>query len=368
MCSKRRDRRGILVLIKGLGIGGAERLLADAAQHWDHVAFEYHLAYVLPWKDKLVEPISNTGVRVWCIGGTRGLDISTPVRLRRLIREIAPDLIHAHLPATGILARLASSLPLVYTEHNIADSYRQPTRTLNRMTYARNRAVVAVSEAVASSIEGYPGPDPIVIPNGVPSDMDPNPDLVRAELGVDPSTALVVHVGNIRPHKGQANLVAATALLAETLPNVTVVSIGGEKREGDLARVRELAYAAGVSDKISFLGRRDDARRYLAAADVVVNPSDYEGLPVAILEALQFAKPVVATNVGGVPTVIRSNETGLLVNPSDPTELADALVRAITDPEAKRWGENGAALVAERHSVEGMVAAYEDLYRETLGG
>jgi glycosyltransferase involved in cell wall biosynthesis len=361
------DRRRILVLIKGLGIGGAERLLADAAPHWDHTAFQYRVAYILPWKDQLADVIAEAGVAVSCIGGKHGMDPATPARLRRLIGDYEPNLIHAHLPAAGILARLASNRPLVYTEHNVVDSYRQPTRTLNRLTYVRNRAVVAVSDAVAASIEGYPGPDPIVIPNGVPARMDVDVTTVRSELGIDDETPLIVHVGNIRPHKGHATLVAATAQLAGRIPNIAVVSIGGEKDEGDLAKVRQQAESAGVSSRISFLGRRDDARRFLAAADVVVNPSDFEGLPVAILEALRFRRPVVATNVGGVSAVVRDAETGLLVDPSNPGQLADAIARAITDPEAEKWGSNGAELVATSHSVEAMVAAYEKVYWEALG-
>lgn len=341
-------------------------MLADAAVHWDRAAFDYRVAFVLPWKDQLAEAISSTGVVVHCIGGSGGLDLATPQRLRRLIADFRPDLIHAHLPAAGVLARMSSAQPIVYTEHNVVDSYRQPTKALNRLTYARNRAVIAVSDAVASSISDYPGPHPIVIPNGVPSNMREDSDSVRAELGIETQEKLIVHVGNIRPHKGHATLVAAVRELADRVPEATVVSIGGEKTDGDLDRVRSLAKASGVSDKIRFLGRREDARRFIAAADVFVNPSDFEGLPVAILEALQFGKPVVATNVGGVPTVVIDGNTGILVEPANPSALAAALARAITDPEAAEWGVNGAALIAARHSVEAMVRAYEKVYWETM--
>jgi glycosyltransferase involved in cell wall biosynthesis len=368
MSSDRADRTRILVLIKGLGIGGAERLISDGAEHWDRDRFEYRVVYVLPWKDHLVEPLRRLGVEVDCVGSKRGMGPTALRGIRRLVRVWRPGLIHAHLPSAGILARVSGSAPVVYTEHNIASSYRQPTRLVNRLTYERNAAVIAVSDAVAESLVGFPGPAPQVIPNGVSVSVSPSEiELVRTELRMPPGQALVVHVGNIRPHKGHENLIAATAVLVAQDPNVLVVSVGAEKHEGDLARVRQSAVSAGVSDHIRFMGRREDARSFLAAADVVVNPADVEGLPLAILEALALSRPVVATAVGGVPAVIVDRVTGLLVPPGDPEALAAGIVEALDSPNAKGWGQAGADLVSAEYGIARMIADYEKLYREVLG-
>ncbi|MGH8999824.1 MAG: glycosyltransferase, partial [Acidimicrobiia bacterium] len=330
MSSEPADRRRVLVLIKGLGIGGAERLISDGAEHWDRQTFDYRVAYVLPWKDQLVAPLRQIGIQVDCLGSKRGMGPSALRNLRSLARSWRPDVIHAHLPSAGILARLSGGAPVVYTEHNIAGSYRQPTRTLNRLSYGRNAAVIAVSEAVADSLKGYPGPGPKVIPNGITFEVTPDAvQAVREELGMRPSQKLVVHVGNIRPHKGHENLIAATARIVAKDPDVLVVSVGAEKHVGDLARVRDSAAAAGVGDHIRFLGRREEARAFLAAADVVANPADFEGLPLAVLEALSLSKPVVATAVGGVPTVVVDRVTGLLVPPGDPVTLAEGILEAL---------------------------------------
>ncbi len=361
------ERARVLVLIKGLGIGGAERLIAEGASHWDREHFDYRVAYFLPWKDQLVEEIVGHGITVDCLGSERGLGPTAYLRLRSLVSDWDPALIHAHLPSAGILARLVANRPVIYTEHNIATSYRQPTRSVNRLTYARNTAVIAVSQAVADSLAGYPGPTPQVIPNGVAVSVSPTEiEAVRTELGVHPGQSLVVHVGNIRPHKGHENLIAATALLVAKDPNVMVVSVGAEKHPGDLIRVRESAAAAGVSEHLRFMGRREDARSFLAAADVVVNPADVEGLPLAILEALALNRPVVATAVGGVPTVVVDNVTGLLVPPGDPEALAAGVLAALESPDAKAWGQAGAELVSTEYGIARMIADYEGLYREVL--
>lgn len=360
--------RRILVLIKGLGIGGAEKLISSGAWFWDREQFDYHVAYVLPWKDQLVRELEDQGVEVHFLGTRRGMGPSLLPRLRRLVKDLEIDLVHAHLPATAIAARLASPVPVVYTEHNVADSYRRATRLLNRATYGRNAAVIAVSDAVASSVAGWPGPTRQVIPNGVAVHEDPDVALAaREELGLSESDPMVVHVGNIRPGKGHEVLVQAAAHLIESHPDATVVSIGGEKYPGDLERIRALAEQAGLGDRFRLLGRRPDALAFVETADVFVNPSAVEGLPVAVLEAMALSRAVVATAAGGVPTIVKDGETGILVEPGDPVALAEGAARMLSDrPLAERVGAAARDMVAADYGLQPMVRATEDIYRMVL--
>ena len=358
----------VLVLIKGLGIGGAERLIVDASEKWDRTRFDYRVAYLLPWKNQLVGELELRNVPVTLLGRRGRLGPMTTAALRRFIRGIGAALVHAHLPASGILARLASPVPVIYTEHNLVSSYRQPTRLLNRLTYARNARTIAVSQAVAESASGYPGRRPIVIPNGISCAVSPEETAaVRAELGIAPERPLVVHVGNIRPHKGHGTLLQTAVRLRKRLPGVLVVSIGGEKYPGDLHRLETEAAALGVADTIRLLGRKQDARPYLAAADVVINPSDVEGLPLVLLEAMALARPIVATAVGGVPGVIEDGVTGLLVPARDPDALADQALRLLTDSSlCRRLGGHAREHVERCHGIEPMVRAVETVYEEIL--
>jgi glycosyltransferase involved in cell wall biosynthesis len=367
---ERSDRARILVLIKGLGIGGAERLIADAASFWDRTRFDYRVAFMLPHKDQLVAELEEQGIGVTSLGGDEPrLTLGAVRRMRALFEDWQPDLVHAHLPSAGILARLLFKGPVVYTEHNLADSYRQPTRWLNRATYGRNASVLAVSDAVAESLRGFPGPKPVVVPNGVSVNVDASDVAeIRNELGLEPSDPLVVHVGNIRPHKGHSNLIAATAKMVAERPEVRVVSVGGEKFPGDLGRVRAEAEAAGVGKALEFMGRRPDALAFIAAADVFVNPADVEGLPVVILEALALGRPVVATEVGGVPSVVIDGVTGKLVPPRDPVALAGAILEALDTPQARKWGETGRELILRDHGTDRMVHSYEETYQGLIGG
>jgi glycosyltransferase involved in cell wall biosynthesis len=358
----------VLVVIKGLGIGGAEKLISEGARHWDRSHFDYRVGYVLPWKNQLVGELETLGIPVHCLGTRRGLTPIVAWRLRRLIRDSRAALVHAHLPTAGILARVVSSVPVIYTEHNLAHSYRWATRVANRLTYRRNRAVTAVSEAVAAAVAGYAGPEVEVVPNGVAVDVDSEAaSRARDELGLGPGDPLVVHVGNIRPGKGHDLLVEATATLVEHRPEVMVVSIGGEKYPGRLDRLRRAAGVRGLDGKLRFLGRRPDALAFMAAADVYVSPAEIEGLPVTILEAMALGRPVVATAAGGVPSVVKDEETGLLVEPSNPSMFAHAIERLLADRSlASGLAEAGTSLVARDYGLEPMIRAFEDIYRRVL--
>lgn len=364
----KRRRPRVLVAIKGLGVGGAERLVSEGSRLWNRDAFDYRVAYVLPWKDQLVAELAASNLEVTCLGGRRGGMAGAARRLRRLIAAEKIDLVHAHLPAMGVAARMASPVPVVYTEHNVAESYRRLTRWANRATYGRNAATIAVSDAVAESVRGYPGPERVVIPNGVACRVEPAAAArARAELDLDAADPLVVHVGNIRPGKGHENLIAAAALLRRHHPQAAVVSIGVEKHAGDLERLRAATRAAGAADTLRFLGRRVDATAFIKAADVFVNPSEVEGLPIVVLEAMTLGTPVVATSAGGVPSVVYDGKTGILVEPQDPEALARGMAELLQDrARAQRLAAGAAELVEQEHSLESMVRGHEAVYREVL--
>lgn len=362
-----RERPRVLVVIKGLGLGGAEQLIASGSRFWDRTAFDYRVAYLLPWKDHFVADLEENEVPVVCVGGRRGF---TPGSLWRLRREVArSDLVHAHLPMTGILVRLlARSVPVVYTEHNLTHSYNQITRRVNRVTYRFNQASVAVSDGVAATLEGYPGPPITIIPNGVAlGARSDGRERVRTELGLSPHQPLIVQVANIRPGKGHDHLVDVAARVVAVRSDAFFVSIGSEKLSGDLERLRERAREAGLEQNLLFLGPRTDALDFTAAADLFVNPSQVDGLPIALLEALALERPVAATAVGGVPGVIESGHNGILVRSGDAQGMASAILDLLASPvDAGALASVGRATVEERYGADRMVSSYEALYRSVL--
>ena len=190
-------------------------------------------------------------------------------------------------------------------------------------------------------------------------------DRWRRENGVAADALVFAHVGRFMAQKNHLDLVAAFQQVASADPRALLVLAGdGELRE----TVRARAASLGLEGAVRFLGLRDDVPELLGAADAFVLSSAWEGLPIAVLEAMAAGLPVVATAVGGVPELVRSGETGWLVAPGAPAALGAAMLALSRDLAAARaMGECGARLVRGRHTVEGMVTGYAALYLELVG-
>ncbi len=335
----------VLWLIKGLGPGGAERLLVSAAKLADRSRFDFEVAYLLPWKTALVGELEGLGIRVTCLGGARRYDPRWVLALRRLLRARPFQVVHTHSPVAAVGARLAvsslarSSRPaLMSTEHNSWSSHRPLTRWANRLTFGMDDAHLAVSEDTRRSLPNTVRPTVEVVVHGTSlaeaSAARARRDEVRAALGVDPDEVVIITVANLRSNKAYPDLLAAARQVVDAAPGpcrFLAVGQGPLAEEVDRERLR-----LGLVGRFELLGRRDDVFDLLAASDVFVLASKVEGYPVALMEALAVGLPVVATAVGGIPDAIRSGENGILVPPGRPDRLAAALLDLVGDAEKRR--------------------------------
>lgn len=374
------DRKKVMWLIKGLGAGGAEKLLSTAVPYLDRDAFQYEVAYLLPGKNDLVPEFQQAGIPVFCLGASRAYDLGVGVRLVRLLKERKVDLLHIHLPYTAVLGRLSAQAAgvraIVYTEHNLQEMYNPITRFFNRLTYPLDAATIAVSAEVQRSCLRRQGPRPKrmqVIPGGVDVQAidcnirDSDNDAVKASLGIPKENLVVGNVAHIRPEKGHTYLVEAAAQVLGEYPKTTFVIVGREKAEGTVQALKARVAELGIQDQMVFAGFRQDAIRCINTFDIFVLSSLYEGLPIALLEAMALGVPPVATAVGGIPEVIDEGTDGFLVSPRDPSALAEGIGRLLADPELRRtFSDRAAKKVRERFSIQKMVAAVENVYRVTL--
>jgi glycosyltransferase involved in cell wall biosynthesis/GNAT superfamily N-acetyltransferase len=359
----------VLWVAKGLGPGGAERLLVAAAQRHDHARFEFECAYVLPWKDHLAGELEAAGVRAICVSRTRR-DLRWPLRLAKLVRDGHYDVVHVHSPLPGSVARLAArTLPaasrprIIATEHNRWETHRLPTRWLNRLTSRWNQATYAVTDEVLASVRGRAGDGLATLRHGIDvaavGAQRAERPAVRRELGLADDEFVVGTVANFRPQKDYPNLLAAARHLADDGVPVRIVAVG---QGPDEAAVRALHDSLGLGDRVLLTGFRADATRVMAACDAFVLASQWEGLPVALMEALALGLPVAATAVGGVAEELQTESDALLVPASEPRALADAIARLATDrPLRERLAARSAEL-AQRFDVGLAVDEYERLY------
>lgn len=365
----------VLWLIKGLGAGGAETLLLLSAKVRDRTRFAYEAAFVLPRKTALVEPMREMGVPVRCLDGGREWDLRWLLRLRRLLRERNPHVVHVHSPYVAGFTRLVvRSLPrrerprVVTSEHLPWSGYAAPTRVLNALTYRLDDAHIAVSQAVLTSIPPRYVNGTRVIRTGVDvpairSDRGDR-DRIRASLGLEPGHFVIGTIANYRAQKDYPTLLRAAARVVGRHPHTRFLAVGDGQLEHEIVRLRaELA----LQDSVLLLGRRDDPGPVLAACDAFVLASRFEGLPLALMEALAMALPIVATSSAGVRECVTDHEDALLVPVGDAAALAAALGRVVEEPELRARLGRGAGVAAERFDIARMAAEIEELYEELAG-
>jgi glycosyltransferase involved in cell wall biosynthesis len=369
------DRGGptrVLWVTKGLGHGGAERLLVSLAKRVDRSKFELEVAYVLPWKDALVPAFDGLGVPVHCLGGSRPFDPRWVIRLHHLVQTGRFDIVHSHMPYVAVGARRIRGPCIIHTEHNTWPTYRPLTRWANRLTYPRNTAVIAVSRAVAESIRPIPfaqrwppvhvihhGPE---LPAGSASTGDARAR-ARAALRLADDAVVIGTVGNFTRKKDHATLLKATAHIAERHDELHLVLIGSGPLEDEL---RHSSRELGLTDRVLFAGSRDDVADLMPAFDVFALSSRNEGLPIALLEAMGSGIPCVATAVGGVPEVVTDGREGLLVRPEDPVALAEALSTMLSDADVREQAGTRGAWTARCFDLTQAAQRTEDLYRRAL--
>ena len=330
----------VLHLIKGLGPGGAERLLVSFAEVADPAVATHEVAYLLPVKQHLVPELDRLGVRTHLLAGSRGLgDPRWPLRLRRLARGF--DVVHLHSPAVAAMARpllrtLRRAPALVSTEHNVWSGHSWPTRLANAVTLPFDHERLAVSQQVVDSSWRPWRAKTRVLVHGIPAArlrVDPaERTAARREQGWREDDVVVVVVANLRAQKDYPTLFRAAAAAIAAEPRLRFVSIGQGPLEAALRA--ELA-RHGLGERFVMLGYHPDPRSVLAGADVFTLTSRDEGLSIALLEAMASGLPPVVTAVGGIPTVVTHERDALVVAPGAPQQLADAYVRLAREPELR---------------------------------
>ena len=364
----------IFHLIKGLGRGGAETLLAEGCRHFDRTQFTYGYGYFLPWKNALVSSLTECGADVFCFNCRHRTTMLLSVhRVRNILRNWKADLLHCHLPFAGVVGRLAArplNIPVIYTEHNVWERYHWGTKQLNSWTWQYQDRVVAVSEEVKKSISTHKGNQvPVtVVRNGVPVDSFTTSQEERSEIRNRwniPKDAIVVGtVAVFRFQKDLPTWLQAAALIKERYPEAHFLLVGDGPLQDEL---KMLVSRIGLSNCVHFTGLQEKVSPFYGAMDIYLNSSVFEGLPLSILEAMASRLPIVATAVGGVPEVVLHEQNGFLVQSRSATEIFQHISLLINNLQLRlRFGEEGQVLVKERFGIARMTRDLETIYLDEL--
>lgn len=364
----------IFQLIKSLGRGGAEVLLAEGLRAADQGRFTYGYGYFLPWKDAVVPELKVQGADVVCFTARNNLSILLQAwRVAQFLQTWRADLVHCHLDIAGVVGRLAGRLagvPVVYTQHNRLEDSHPITRSFNLATWRLQDHSVAVSEDVASSIRRCAnGRVPVrTVLNGIRLEaFDPtrkDAAAVKARLGIPAEAPVVGTVAVFTEQKKMDDWLRAARRIHASRSDVAFVIVGDGPLRG---RLEGLKSTFGLDGIAHFAGFQKNVKPYLAAMDVYMMSSRHEGLPIALLEAMAMERPVVSTAVGGIPDVLCDETCGALVPKGNVEELAEVALRLVEDDERRAsMGRAARARVKSHFSMTRMSRELEALYLEVL--
>ncbi len=352
--------------------GGCEHHVLRLLTRLDRGRWEPWLAVLEAQPDEARSVLGDfraAGVRVVALVEKGRWSPTAFLRYGRLLRQGRFALVHSHALRADLLTlvwawTLRPRPKLVRTIHNTDPLFEQPlTGRLARLSAQTLDATIVISEAVERYVRQTIGSPPRGLPR-ISYGLDPT----ALPLPMPPSNGrrVLLVPARLDPQKGQDVLIRALPTLRERFPTVEAW-LAGHETGSSAAALRSLAADLGVAEAVRLLGFRDDVAALLRQAEIVVLPSRWEGFGLALLEAMNAARPVVASAVGAIPEVVVHGETGLLVPPDDPRALAEALAALLEDPgRAAALGRAGRRRLEARFGEQTMIQATEAVYNALL--
>lgn len=365
--------RSIVHVLSSFGMGGQERVALDLATGQADDGHRVLTVSLAAGPDgPLADEFRSKGLEILTVAKGPGRDVRLLVRLQRLFRARAADIVHTHNPQPLLFAAVPARVTgagLVHTKHGVNPDSRRRL-AMRRAAGHLVGAFVAVSEPTAEVARSQREcrPDRLhVIKNGIDlSRFGPDPTArrdIRTELGIPRDAFVVGTVGRLFSEKGHAYLIRSLAPVLGDAMHLIIVGDGPE-RQNLASQVAQLARPSAVH----LTGNRRDVPRLLAALDAFALTSVREGLPLVIPEAMAAGLPVVATAVGGIPQVVDDTETGFLCEYGDEVALREHLCALDRDRQlAGKCGALGRERALARFSSRRMVDEYQALYRTVTG-
>jgi glycosyltransferase involved in cell wall biosynthesis len=361
----------VLQLISSGGYYGAENMLLNLCASQEKAGcsnslllfYNVHVPNV-----EFYERARRRGISVRMVHCKGKADWRAVRQIQDYIREDSIDVVHTHgykADLYGYVAARREEKPLVATCHNWVGGTAALGiyNRLDRMVLKRFNAIATVSDAVSESLlrSGIPAARIRTIANGIDVEA-----FAEAALSATASSAKVIGVvARLDRQKGFEYLLGALSELCSLFSGLKVVITGDGP---DRSAIEQMIARDGLQKNVTLAGPKTDMPAVYAAMDIFVLPSLNEGLPMTVLEAMAASRPIVATRVGAIPSVIRHGETGLLVNPRDTAGLKDALARLLTDPElCRRMGAQARDWVGRHYTSDAMALQYRLMYDEVVG-
>jgi glycosyltransferase involved in cell wall biosynthesis len=366
----------ICQIIDGLPNDGAQRLIVYFAQQGRLNNDQITTAYFSEENSSIVlKALTEAGCTTHFSAMRRLYNPLWSFELEKYLRSMKVDIVQSHLSYANILSAMAGRLagiPVAATLHtsNFKNQYYRPVIFRAEMAMLRyfSSSVIAVANAVADVYRPYLGKKkPIIIPNpvtAIPRLAEAERNRIRDQYLPRLDALLMISVGRLTAPKGYRELIEAFHLTEKAFPDARLIIAGrGEEKDNLEKKISEY----GLAGKITLLGERSDVPALLAASDLFLSASYWEGMPVSVLEAMAAGLPVIATRVGGVPEILEGR--GVMAPPRQPEALAKEMTALMRNPERmRRLGLAGQQYVLDHHSPEkwysNMISHFKTLMKK----
>lgn len=364
-----------LHVIGGGEFGGAERHILNLANAADpkEVMFLICCLFEAPF----AQIAKRAGLEIEVLPMHHKFDFKVTPQLTALIKEKNIDLVHTHGVRGNLLgrlaARLAGGVPVITTVHSLLSRdypgflTRQVNLCLERMGWGMTAHFIAVSQSLRQELIkwGIPADKVTTVYNGLDfSEFQGKNNFFRQQMGYPPEVPLVGVIARLHPVKGHRLFLECAKIILGRKPKVRFLIVGSGPERPFLEL---LAKKFQIWDQVTFTGYRTDIPEILASLDVLVVPSLWEGFGLTAAEGMAANIPVVATNVGGLPEIVKTGETGLLVPANDPLALAEGVLWMLDHPEeAREMTRKGSELVHMEFTAEIMARRTLEVYRQVV--
>ena len=360
--------------MEDLKTGGLERVIANIAEGLDREKFEASV-WCISRGGEIAEELKEKGINVNILGILTYHNPLSIIKLARLLRKEKPNIVHTHGYFASVIGRIAAKLAgisiVINHVHSTYWEYKKRHIFMEKILSALTHKIICCSKAVQDFVSDNEKINPsktVIIYNGVDEEkffVQKNTAAIKAQLGINPQDPVVGTVSSLTKNKGHVHLFQAASLISNFCPSARFLIVGdGILREELEEQIKDL----NLGSHLILTGKRKNIPDLLSVMDIFVLPScSREGLSISIIESMAAGKPVVATDVGGIPEAVEDGETGLLVPPRNPGALANAIIELLQNPgKAKAMGERGRTRLKEKFTSKRMLSELENLYEALI--
>lgn len=363
----------ILHITETLKFGGAEKVIVDLANNMIDM---YAITICCTQEYGELKEQLDPRINLVCLNKNEGNDYTLPIKLKKIIISKNIDIVHTHdwgvFLEGGISAILSNVKGIIHTQHGpylkyapgILSALKKQIRNLAEKVISRRYyRIVSVSESIKSYINNQLKINEgkvVIIHNGIENNSQ---DKVEREKN-NKDTIVFITVGRLAAVKNQDMIITAFSEVNKQRKNTKLVIIGdGDKKE----ELTVLANKLGLHDSVEFLGFKNDVKNYLNKSDIFLMSSYYEGISIAILEAMRECLPIIGTKVGGIPETVFDGMNGYLVEPDDISSMVVKMIKLIDSSKLRNeLGKESYEIFSNRFTIDNMIVGYNNIYKEIM--